>query len=348
MEKSFDIVYYPRQFPDLHTLSFLALLFDKIHLPGVYINIDGLTEKVIIEHINELKTNITDSDSLLFCRAAIFSSYCLHLKDLFVFNGKPGQMGTLENGANELAKAIEELYFGPPKEGFFPILKTGYNLPLPGNRNSCIDAPGEFTYPANALLYSSKNDIPLLNDDPSMPIPGIPSSASSHHYKSNVTALSSIMAFECIKLMLPKIKMMPSREIMDFRHETKEFIKPFRMEMLKLAKDLNSEIKPEMTVEEIRKEAAFLAETTVIPALNELEQNLNNPSKPWYERAMDTVKDTPQMVAAFATMPTNLAVANMLGKLGSVLVDVNHAQKEKEKKIKRTGFYYLLKLKNQL
>ena len=82
--------------------------------------------------------------------------------------------------------------------------------------------------------------------------------------------------------------------------------------MLSLSKELNSMLTSDMKMEDVVQSARFLAETDIFPKLEELKSFINNPLRPWYRRAVDVVKSTPELVSSFFTLPTNIAVAKAL------------------------------------
>lgn len=341
---SFDAVFYNSCVIPLEALSVLAFVYDKIHLPGVHLNIEALDTKELNNRIEaSRKTGIRSVDDLDQYNALILSlvySYCPSVFQLS--KHKRNSFGTLEDGAKDLAKEIEELYFGPPGPGFFPTIATGHCVPLPGGKNACIDVPARWTYPANSLIYASKNGLPLITTDPAMPIPGLP-----NEVKSNSTYLSAILATECVKLVLPKIKIIAPWEIEELKDLTKEYFKPFKLRMLKLSKNLNNAISSESTTEEIAKEARFIFETEIEPEMIELQHALSDSGQPWHKKLMNLAKDVPQLVVGFSTLPTNFAIAGVLARLGVFFSDLRSEQLSKDEVRKRGGLYYLLKLSDR-
>ena len=150
-----------------------------------------------------------------------------------------------------------------------------------------------------------------------------------------------------MKLALPKLKALTPEQLRDFRAETAEYVKPFRLAMLRMAKDLNSAITSEMKLEEVQQSAKFLAETVVYPELKELEKIVHDPGKPWYRRAVDLAKSAPEIVTSFSALPKNIALAMLFAKISGALADVRDEQLDKEHKLGRTGLHFLLKLKEQ-
>jgi hypothetical protein len=340
-KSSYDAVFYNSFAIPLEALSILAFVYDKVHLPGVHINIEGLDRNELINQVKSIREpGIRDLDTLEQCNAmvmALFYSYCPSVFLLSKHERK--SFGSLEEGANDLAKEIEELYFGPPKPNFFPTIATGHCVPLPGGKHACIDVPAKWTYPANSLIYSSKEGLPLITIDPTMPIPGLPCEA-----KSNAQILSTILAMECIKFVLPNIKTIEPWEIEELKDQTKQYFVPFKLRMLKLSKALNAAISSSSTTEEIIKEAKFIFETEISPEMIELKNAISDSGQPWHKKLIDIGKDLPQLVLGFSTLPTNIAIANVLARLGVFFSDIRSEQLSKDEVRKRGGLYYLLKL----
>jgi hypothetical protein len=294
----FEAVYYPQQVPhSLKTLTFLGFVFDRIYFPDVYmppaekLDEDGLRKE--IDRLKTLKPNTVEDAQLINCM--IFATITKYVSDFCIF----GVHGFNEE-ASGVAHALEEMVYGPPPPGFMRTVTKTVSKELPGSDPSrvYVSCPGWSHYPAGALLFSVKNQIPLINDNPHLPVPGIPGDA-----KGNAKVLATILAIESIKLVLPKIKALSPPELKDFRAETATHVRPFRLAMLKLARELNAAIKSEMTLSDVQKEAKFLVETTVYPELMELEKIIHDPGKPWYRRAVDLAKSAPELATNFITMP---------------------------------------------
>jgi hypothetical protein len=116
------------------------------------------------------------------------------------------------------------------------------------------------------------------------------------------------------------------------------------MKRLRLSKDLNAAILSDASLSEVKQQAKFIAETTVAPELEQLKADLARPSKPWYRWAVDLVTPLPVIIGAFATMPTELAIAIALAKAAKFLADIRDSQLEHEGIGKRGGFHYLLRI----
>lgn len=346
MNETFDAVYYSQPVPfSFYTLTVLALVFDKIYFPGVYIPHSGVDEIETIKEINRVKSlGRIDIETAQLINCMVFSLYNKYLKDFCVFTGEFGYMGVLEEGAEELTMLLEELIFGPPPPNFHPTPSMGFAKDLPGDKEASVNGPSWISYPANALIYATKHGLPLINDNPNLPVPALGGVSP----KNNAKILSTILALESVKLALPQLKELKPQEIMEFRYDTREYVKPFRLAMLRLSKELNAAINSEMEISEIEKEARFLVETTVYPELEELEKFITDPAKPWYKRVIDLAKTAPELVSNFFTMPKHLAIAKLLEKCVLTLTGLVEDELDKQSSSKARGFYYLLRIKQDL
>lgn len=271
-----------------------------------------------------------------------FSLHVKYVRDFCIFTGNPGMIGTVEDEAASLMMTLDELLFGPPPPGFIPTPSIGFCKGFDFSDNVVehqVNGPSSLSYPANALVYAMKHQIPLVNDSP-LPVPGVPAAP-----KDNAKLLATILAIESVKLVLPKLKPLTPRELQEFRTETAEHVKPFRVAMLRLAKELNAALTSDMRLEEVQRQAQFLVETSVYPQLHDLEAVLNDPGKHWYKRAVDLARAAPELATNFATMPKGIALAKLLGAIAKVFADVRDEQLDRDSRLARSGIYHLLKLR---
>jgi hypothetical protein len=150
---------------------------------------------------------------------------------------------------------------------------------------------------------------------------------------------------ESVRLVLPNLSPLQPVALKEFREEIAPDVRPFRLAMLRLAKELNDAISSGMSIADVQKEAKFLVETRVYPELGHLEGILKNPAKHWYRRAADLAKDAPELISNFFTLPTSMAVAKVLATVAGVLADVRDEQRQGEEQIARSGLNYLLKIR---
>jgi len=343
--ETLEAVYYPSPVPSSpESLTLLGFLFDRVHFPAVYLPPPGsLDLKELDKEIHRIaafKFNDLESIQLLNCMA--LAGKMEYISDFCVFDADPNGLPTVDELTPQLANAVEQMIFGPPPENFIATQIGMSSKELPGGdrRIAQVSFPGWSQYPANALIYAAKHQLPLINDDPSFPVPAIRGNP-----KNNAKVLATILTIESVKLVLPRIRALTPEQLREFRSETAEFVKPFRLAMLRMAKDLNAAITSEMTMNEVQEHAKFLVETSVYPELKELEKIVHDPGKPWYRRAVDLARSAPEVITSFSAMPKTLALALLLGRIAGVLADASAEQRDKEHKLGRTGLHFLLKLK---
>ena len=315
----------------------MGLIFDRIHFPHVHLPTHGYNESLLHKEIERIEAlRLRDYDTALLLAIMKFLPLAKILKGVCYFDSENDKVDVpLEEGTEDLVVKLYEQIYGPPKEGFIPTFNTDYSKQLPESEEY-IGYPGIFHYPSNALIYSARRGIPLINDNPNLPVLALRGESA----KNNAKLLSATIAIECIKFVLPKIRPLTPGELVEIRDEVAEHTSHFRVALLRFAGELNKAILSSATAEEIGQAARFLVETNVYPQLLELKSFVNQPSRPWYSRAYDIVKKVPELTAGFLTLPTNIALANLLSAITGILVDVDNDRKNKAKTIKRSGLYY--------
>lgn len=350
MEESLEVVYYTSPAPSSwQALATLALVFDRIHFPGVYMGTNGLDRAATLQEIERIASGlrsgavrqITEDDRLLL-NCMLVAAQHKHLKEFCVFPGTFDVCGTLEPGAEKLLMELEQLYFGPPDPGFHPTPNLGFARGLPGEEKAGINAPSWLSYPANAFLYATRLGLPYVNDDPRMPMLGPPQVVA----KNDPKLLSIVLAIECVQMALPPVKPLTSaEEVQELRERTRPDVQPFRQAMLKFTKDVNAAIRSESSMEEVVDAARLVAKSQVEPALEELRQKLRDPARHWTQRLIDFTVPATILLAGSSDVPDMIrrVLAAALIPLGREVM----AQRAKAKEIRRTGLHFLLKLQGK-
>ena len=353
----FEAVYYSQQVPSsLATLTLLALIFDRVYFPGVFLPDVELNEAALRDEINRIKgLGSRGIEDVQVLQCTEFALHVQHVRDFCIFSGEPSGLADAINQANvELMMQLEELMFGPPPPGSVPLCLRGslggFAKGLPAaqewNIRAQVSAPSWLTYPAYAFVFACARGLPVLNDNPNLPVPGI---GSALDVKRDVKALATIMALESLRLVLPEaLPILQPHDLREFRRDLEPCTKPFRLKMLRLAKELDAAIQSNAPLSEVQQHARFLAETTVFPEISEMEKFMRTAQKPWTRRAVDLVKCAPELAVAFVTLPKHIAVAKVLGKFAEALADLRDEQLDKENRLGRGGLHYLLKIKARL
>lgn len=283
---------------------------------------------------------LRDYNTAILVGVLRFLPHARTLKDLCIFTGRAEDVfSSTAPEAAALADDLEREMFGPRPEGFSPAFETGFSKGLPGEKTS-INYPGPYHYPANAVVYASKHRIPLVNDRQSLPVPGLPGVDAKH----NAKLLASILAVECVSLVLPRVKALAPQQLVDVRDELQPHVKPFRLALLRFAKELNQQISESSTTEEIVNAAQFIVKTEVYPALEEFRAAAESPARSWYERSVALAKEAPSIVSTFASEGGVAALGKASATLADFFLNERKARKEQEAQLRRSGLYYLLKL----
>lgn len=343
MINNLEVVYYSKPTPSLKSLTLLSLVYDKIYFPGVFISEGKIDIKETIKSVREHRES-NNLNYQLMANCMIYAMNYKYIKEFCIFKGKKGYIGTLEEGANDLAKQLEELIYGKPPKNFTPSFEGGFAIGIPGDKDLSLNSPSWLTYPPNALIFSIKNNIPLINDELGLPVPGI-KSISKDAFKSNASLLMQILAIECIKFVFPNIKISSFEELSILRNKTKKYVKQFRLKVLELVEYLNYAITTKMGYEEVKREAKFIVDTKVYPELEELKELLKNKSKRWFGRLIFNISESaPEISLNFASMSTQEALGKTLNKLGAIFVKSIFNNISENKQIIKNGLYYLLKI----
>jgi len=119
-----------------------------------------------------------------------------------------------------------------------------------------------------ALSLAEERNWILIGDNPQMPIPVFSEKLQT------VRELTSILAEECIRIVLPQCQELAAEDILAARENLKDLLIPFRMSMQKMSGNLRYAIKNKTKIKEIQAEAKFLAESIIEPALFEIKQKI--------------------------------------------------------------------------
>ncbi|PCJ22804.1 MAG: hypothetical protein COA96_13315 [SAR86 cluster bacterium] len=333
-----EVVYYSSPIPEnLSFLTFLGLVFDRVHFPNVYIPNEGFDKDEVVAEVKRLDSlGRTDRSTIILTQLAQ-AALIPELNEFCFFTGTEDQkvFGGDLTKASELVEALHIQMHGPFPENFEPSWIPGYSKGL--SYEASIDYPADFYYQCNALVYSAENNLPLINAMPNMPVPPITGVSA----KNNTSFLSAIMAMECVNLVLPEIGELQPQQIVELRNELADEFAAFRQGLLRLARDLNSTIDKTSDELEILSAAKFIVETEVHPNLLELKAALSKPQIGGLRRAFNFTKKVPSLVAAYTSLGATAAAPALVSALAELLIS---SQKQKS----RSNMYYLLKLEDRV
>lgn len=340
---SLEAVYYAAPIPrSLAVLTVLGTVFDKVYFPGVYLPKDGFDEAALDQEIQRLEALAgarTDYGTALLIGVLKLAKYARTLEGFCVFtNTRDDPFKASGSIPAKMVADIADAIHGPPPKGFIPTFSTNNHKGLPGG-DEHVTYPGNYHYLAGAILESAKRGIPLLNDQPALPISGIEQIVPH----DNAKILSAILAIECTKLILPPTPILRPEDIMEFRVANASLLRGFRKSMLRYAADLNSKIAG-LSLEDFEHKTRFFIETQIVPAMDDLRMTLNDPARSWRRRAVDAVKVVPSIAGAYFTGGTSAVLIKALTAYASQFFVEVAAHGDKQEALKRSGLYYLLQL----
>jgi hypothetical protein len=236
-----DVVYYSAPIPrNLAVLTVLGAVFDTVYFPGVYLPKGGYDEVELDREIARLEAlpHARDYETSLLIGAMKLAKHAKELSGFCEFTGsRENPFHAKEDIPGKMVADIYEAMHGPPPPGFIPSFSTNHHKALTGG-DEHVTYPGDYHYLAGAIIDSARRGIPLLNDLPGVPIPGIEDTTPVDKAK----ILSSIIAIECTRLVLPEAPILRPADIMEFREANAALLRAFRRSMLRYAADLNGKI----------------------------------------------------------------------------------------------------------
>lgn len=122
---------------------------------------------------------------------------------------------------------------------------------------------------STALYYAEKLNWIPVGDIPELPI------HFPRNVKSSVEYLSSLLAEECFRIVLPACFSAHPEDILEIREKAKDVLEPFRMAMFSLTSTLRSYLSEQPSHEELRRESRFVINSYVRPTLCELQRKIS-------------------------------------------------------------------------
>jgi hypothetical protein len=129
--------------------------------------------------------------------------------------------------------------------------------------------------------------------------------------------LSTVLAYECINIVVPSIKSSEPEDILELREKLKEQIIPFRMLMRKLSIDLRTMLGEDISIEKLKKESLFIIETKVQPALEELKRRIQLENNNFFNKLFGKVISWTPLLAQFYIAPSPERFFKIVGRVGS-------------------------------
>lgn len=337
-------VYYPSIVPNnRYTITQLAILFDKILLPGAFLPFQSLDPKDIrsvIENTERVDAERGEHSQEILLPLK-FALEFGELSDVFEGTGEWGHIGMLEPEASDLTREIESLYFGPPASGVIPVPNMGFNIGVGSEQDPKrqINGPATFSYPANAYVYAQKHNLPLISDHTWMPLPG------SVPHRANAELLAAQLSVASLGLVLPRIKPLNSSQILEVRDRMKNDVEALNATLLGYADKLRGRVGEEPSMDVLQREADYIAKTEIYPQVEHLRRTLETPGRIVQRNLLDLAMESPELITRIALQPQDIqAWLQVLKVSGEKLKTTVHEIRNNAEREKSSGLSLLLKL----
>lgn len=142
----------------------------------------------------------------------------------------------------------------------------------------------------------------------------------------NAMSLACILAMKSIELVIPPTKPANGETILEARYKLRYCLPPFWAAMLKLSVDLRKRMSENMPINQILYEGQEIVNTTVLPALIELNQKLNKERKNWFHKIIyPAINGIKLLIGNTQLTPEGLARAGLYSSLD--IIDGVYSQK---------------------
>jgi len=336
---SLEAIYFSAPVPlSAHVLTMLGVVFDKVHFPGVYLPTGGYEPAELsreIERLEGLNDNCADTRLLIAALKTLQA-----LPELETFCQFENDSSAAANPSFVLSgTTVDEIYdaiHGPRPEGWQPMIRgTSYKGI---SDDESVIYPGAYHYLGGAMMKSRETGVPIVNDDRTLARFGAQTSP-----KGDARTLSTLLALECTRIMLPQVGAMTPGQIADFREQNKGNLAAFRSGMLRLAAKLDSVIE-DCDAEHIAERTKFVIDTEILPALDELRADIQKSNRPWGVRAMDAATVGGAIAVGFLTGSAAVGALSGLTKIADVASKELQAKKDAQERRNKNGLFYLLEV----
>lgn len=134
---------------------------------------------------------------------------------------------------------------------------------------------------------------------------------------------AAALAVKSLEIAIPPIAEIPDSDILKARNELSEQLVPFRRSMLTLAPIVRDGIESGASLADIYKEANYIVETNVAPALHELQNRLlKEKGRFWRKLILKGSKVIPKFILNWTTKGALLATINSLGDVKDLALEV--------------------------
>lgn len=329
---NWETIYYPNPIP-LSSRCFLsmALLFDRVHVPGVSL---PLVPDADDERRELLTWSHSNPEFLAYRNLTLWAIEYPLVADFIYLPDAGPQLPDLPSLEAPALQLLDDTY-GSGTSGKVLALNAIHGI-MPDRAEGHGFALTWPLYQARALQYAAQTRLQFVSDDPLCvpPLPPHPELGSDR-----TKHLAQQLAVEAIKIVLPQFRSVELGQVAEFRSQVQPLIRPFRTEMVKLTADLTAAITVGSTDDELRGLCRALVESRIAPALTDLARQLRDPATPFRKVMIDFSEAA--VAAASSTLSPALTVGWALLRGAKIASEYVSAYQDKEGK-RKSGLGYLL------
>lgn len=156
--------------------------------------------------------------------------------------------------------------------------------------------------------------------------------------------LASLLAMKSVELILPQTKPADGKTILEARERLKDYLPPFWSSMLKLSIEFKARLNEGTSALDLERECEDIIDTTVRPALIDLNQELLKERKNWFHKIITPVAKGLKVMVGKPPVTTADLISSGLALGANVTLDVADQIRKANAISQESGLTFLLEL----
>ena len=326
MNKIWAVFFADEKLPSRRLMTSLGMYFDYITIPLAQLEEGSYLEQTI--------TRFPRGEREFLANNAAFLDYFGNLSpSLFRFPNTLQPFTNQTKAEKNLAPSLEIIANTLPSEApvfLLPMEQKAWTL---GFYEGLMDS---------AAREEAPLVIPLSERDPF----GIPIYSAKKN-KRLADVLASWLAVESIQLSLPDLEAVHPSEILRARENLAAELLAFRTAMYYLAKELRNLVQESNSSEVLSAEAAFIAKTTVVPAVEALRERIRRERRSLSRRIVVRALDTFKVIGTYCLAPNPMNAAQLASEAAKGMIKFSEYCDQLAKMENERAISYLARLPSQ-
>lgn len=156
--------------------------------------------------------------------------------------------------------------------------------------------------------------------------------------------LASLLAMKSVELILPQTKAADGKTILEARERLKDYLPPFWSSMLKLSIEFKARLEEGISALDLQRECEDIIDTTVRPALIDINQELLKERKNWFHKIITPVAKGLKVIVGKPPVTTADLISSGLALGANVTLDVADQIRKVNAISQESGLTFLLEL----